>query len=133
MSKFAGSLDTNIVLRLILGDVPSHRAKAKKLLDSTTQQFAVADTVLIEAAFVMERAYGLSRMQIVELLEGFMGLKQVNCNQLMLDKALALYIKNSSLSLEDCALAVYAELNRAIPLYTFDAKLAKSTPSAKLL
>lgn len=133
MAILAGSLDTNVVLRLILGDIPPQRAKAKALLGSTAGQFAAADTVFIEAAFVMEREYGMSRTQISELLDGFMGLKQINCNRLMFDKALSLYTKHASLSLEDCALTAYAELGDALPLYTFDKQLAKSTQSAKLL
>ncbi len=34
---------------------------------------------------------------------------------------------------EDCCLATYAELNDAKPLWTFDQKLARQAPDAKLV
>ena len=129
----AGSLDANVVLRLLLNDVADQHQAALALLESKPGQFAVADTALIEAAFVLARHYGFTRAQVAEAIEGFMSLAEVNCNRALFQKALPLYVAHSSLSFEDCCLAAYAELNDATPLWTFDQKLANQAPTAQLI
>lgn len=133
MTQFSGSLDANIILRYLLNDIPSQCESAAQLLKDTPSQLAVADTALIEACFVMERAYSMSRKHIGIALLGFMSLQQVNCNRALFDRALTLFQSYPTLSMEDCCLTIYAELNNAMPLYTFDKKLAKQSQSAHLL
>ena|SRR5665213_1176806 len=133
MTKFTGSLDTNVLLRLLLNDVPEQHTAAKKLIEQTTNQFAVADTVIIELVFALDRYYGFSRLQITEAVDGLMKLKEINCNRVLFKKTLALFINHSGLSFEDCCLAIYAQLNEAEPLWTFDKKLANQVSSAKLV
>lgn len=129
----SGSLDTSVLLRLLLGDVPAQTTAAAHVLNAVRGQVAVADAVFIEAAHVTERYYHLSRNDISELLRQFMRLEVVNCNRRMLDGALVLYIDHPALSFEDCCLATYAELNDACPLYTFDRKLANQLSQAELI
>lgn len=133
MTKFTGSLDTNVLLRLLLDDIPEQHTAAKKLIGQTTNQFAVADTVIIELVFALDRYYGFSRLQIAEAVDGLMKLKEINCNQVLFEEALPLFINHSGLSFEDCCLAIYAQLNEAEPLWTFDKKLANQVSRAKLL
>lgn len=133
MTKFNGSLDTNAVLRLLLNDIPEQRAAVKKLLQKVSGQFAIADTAIIELVFVLDRYYGFNRSQIAEALDGLMRLKEINCNRILFEKALPLYIDPSSLSFEDCCLTTYALLNDAEPLWTFDKKLANQASSAQLI
>jgi len=131
--KIIGSLDANVILRILVADIPSQYATAKKLIESAEGQFAVSDTALIEVVFVLHKAYGLKRQEVKEAIEGVMSLRQINCNRTLFDNALLLYVTVPSLSFEDCAIATYAKLNSALPLYTFDKKLAKNTPGSKLL
>lgn len=133
MPRFSGSLDANILLRLILKDVADQHTAAVELLKKTSGQFAVADTAFIEVVFVLERNYLLTRDQITEAIEGLASLPKINCNHALLEKALVTFKINSSLSFEDCCLAAYAELNDATPLWTFDKKLANQISSTKLL
>lgn len=133
MTKLSGSLDTNVTLRLLLNDIPEQHAAAQELVEQARDQFAVADTVLIEVVFVLNRYYGFSRIQIAEAIDGFMKLREINCNRALLENALPLYVSRPSLSFEDCCLAIYAQLNDAEPLWTFDKKLANQAPSAKLV
>ena len=133
MVAFSGSLDANVLLRLLLNDLPDqHQAVVKLFLDSS-KQFVVADTAVIETVFVLERNYKFTRNAIVETIEGLMSLTEINCNRPLFIKALPLYLKRSGLSFEDCCLATYAELNNAKPLWTFDQKLAKQASNAKLV
>ncbi len=133
MTKLTGSFDTNVLLRLLLNDIPEQRIAIKKLLSHAVNQFAVADTVIIELVFVLDRHYGFSRLQITEAVDGLMKLREINCNRTLFERALPLYIDHPSLSFEDCCLAIYAQLNDAEPLWTFDKKLANQAPSAKLI
>lgn len=133
MATFSGSLDANVLLRLLLNDVPVQNAAATKLLQDSAGQFAVADTAIIEVVFVLERHYEFTRLQIAEAVEGLMSLPEINCNRGLFATALPFFSKHPALSFEDCCLAKYAELNEAKPLWTFDQKLANQALSAKLV
>jgi predicted nucleic-acid-binding protein len=133
MTVSAGSLDANVLLRLLLNDVADQHQAVVKLFERSVGKFSVADTAIIEIVFVLERHYQFSRSAIVETIEGLMSLTAITCNQPLFVAALPLFSKHSGLSFEDCCLAVYAGLNNAEPLWTFDRKLAKQTSSAKLL
>src|ERR1035441_4133272 len=133
MTKFTGSLDTNVVLRLLLNDIPEQHLAAKKLIEQATNQFDVADTVIIELVFALDRYYGFSRLQIAGAIDGLMKLKEINCNRAFFENALPLVINHGGLSFEDCCLATHAKLNDAEPLWTFDKKLANQSSSAKLI
>lgn len=133
MSTMAGSLDTNAVLRLLLDDIPEQRQQVVALLASTKKQFSVADTVFIELVFVLGRFYDYSRVATVETVRNLAGLAQLNCNRVMLDRALEYYGSHPALSFEDCVLVAYAELGDAAPLYTFDKKLASQVQHAALI
>jgi len=133
MPKFAGSFDTNVLLRLLLNDIPDQHNAVKKLMQQTSNQFAVADIVIIELVFALSRYYAFSRIQIADAVDGLMKLRGIICNRTLFEKVLPLFIDSSSLSLEDCCLAIYAQLNEAEPLWTFDKKLANQVSIAKLV
>ena len=133
MTVFAGSLDANVLLRLLLNDVADQHQAALNLIQSTKTQLLVADTAIIEVIFVLERHYEFSRTNITEAIEGLTLIAQLQCNQKLIQPALQLFVKHPSLSFEDCCLAVYAELNNAEPLWTFDRKLARQAITAKLV
>ena len=128
------SLDANAVLRLLLNDVPQQRTAVLALIQKHRQeQLAVADIAWAEVIFVLGRNYGLSRQQIATAILEVIKQSEINCNRPMLIRALDHFVAHSGLSFEDCALAVYAQLNNADPLYTFDKKLAHSIPNATLI
>jgi predicted nucleic-acid-binding protein len=133
MATSSGSLDANVLLRLLLNDIADQHQEVVRLFQNATGQFAVADTAIIEAVFVLERNYQFTRAAITETIEGLMSLTEINCNRPLYIKALPLFAKYPALSFEDCCLAVYADLNDARPLWTFDRKLAKQVPSARLV
>ena len=87
MTKFAGSLDANILLRLLLNDVVEQHAKALKLFNEKDGQFAIADVAVIEVVFVLCRAYGFTREQASEAVEGLTRLPRMSFNRtLFLEK-----------------------------------------------
>ena len=133
MGRSPGSLDANVVLRLLLNDVAEQHKAALELFHGASGQFAVSDTAIIEVVFVLCRAYGFTRVQAQEAIEGLMKLRELNLNRILFEKALPLFVKHTGLSFEDCCLAIYAELGDVEPLWTFDKKLASQVSAAKLI
>ncbi len=132
MSKLVGSLDANVILRLLLNDVPEQHQAALRLFHGANGQFAVADTAIIEVVFVLCRAYGFTREQTRQAVAGLMKLSELNLNRNAFDLALPLFVSYPGLSFEDCCLSVYSQLNDAEPLWTFDKKLANQVSNAQL-
>jgi predicted nucleic-acid-binding protein len=131
MAKFAGSLDANVLLRLMLNDIPEQHDAAVSLLESSRYQFAVADMALIEFVFALEKHYQFKRSAIQETVEALLSLPVINANRALMETVLPLYVKMGGMTFEDCCLQVYADLNNALPLWTFDRKLADRAPAAK--
>lgn len=128
-----GSLDTNILLRLLLNDIAVQHSAVKRLLTQNAGQFSVADAAIMKLVFVLQRYYGFTRPQIAEAITGLMRLDKINCSSGLFEKVLPLFVNSPALSFEDCYLATHAVLNEAEPLWTFDKKLASQTSSARLV
>ncbi len=72
------------------------------------------------------QSYRLDRAILASLLLRLASIDQINCNRIMLERVVPLYMEHPGRSFIDLALAVYAELNGATPLLTYDRKLAKA-------
>lgn len=127
----AASLDTNIILRLLLKDVPEQHQQAVALIDQFTR-LNIADIAVSEAVFVMGRNYQLPRHEIADAMLDFLRDRKYDCNRSLFAKAFPLFVAHPALSFEDCCLAAYAELDGALPLYTFDQKLAQQVEGVEL-
>jgi predicted nucleic-acid-binding protein len=126
------SLDTNCLLRWILGDVPAQTEAIKNLISSGTT-LAAPDAVLIETVFVLEKVKKLSRPVIEKALMVIIGEATIKCSRELFTETLPLYRIHPKLSFIDCYLSVLARRTGAEPLYTFDQKLAKQLPGVTLL
>ena len=122
-NRKVASLDTNILLRLVLGDVPKQTLLAEELIKKSAV-LNVADIVIIEVVFVLEKIYKLSRKEVVESVYAIIRHPKINCNRKLFELTLPIYSTNAKLSIVDCALTQYAILNNATPLHTFDKALA---------
>lgn len=131
--KTRESLDTNIILRLILNDIPKQCRKIQDLLMRQHIVYDVADLAIAEVVYVLKGDYGLSREQIVDGIHKLLSFPGVNYNQNLFEQVFPMYLEHPQLSFNDCCLAGYAALNEAEPLWTFDKVLAKESPTAKLL
>ncbi len=127
----SGSLDANVLLRLLLRDVPKQHRAAANLL-TTGGQFAVADAACMEVIFVLGRAYELNRAQQKEAVMGLLSQPQILGNADLFATAFELYEAHPKLSFEDCYLVSHADVVGSRPLWTFDKKLALQT-AAELL
>ena len=126
------SLDTNVLLRWLLGDIEEQAKIATRVIYSA-KSFDISDMAINEVVFVLERVVKADRKVIADNIYRILAQENFNCNRLLLKPATELYIQHSNLSFVDCCLAVQAELNNTTPLYTFDKKLAAQLKSAKLL
>ena len=125
------SLDTNVVLRLLLQDSPEQAARVAKLFAaSKPNSLVVADAVFFEVAWVLAGpAYRLSREVVAAALQQIAAIPQVSCNRPLIERAVPLYRQHAQLSFIDICLAVHAELNGATPLLSFDRALARQLPA----
>lgn len=127
-----GSLDTNILVRLVVGDVPAQTHLVETLMTQAAK-FDVADIVIFELVFVLEKLYFFSRADIIESVSSIIRNKKINSNRKLFESMLSMYLENPKLSFVDCTLPEYARLNKAEPLFTFDQKLAKTYDTVTLL
>ena len=133
MSKLAGSLDANALLRLILNDIPAQSVAVTKLLSNVQHRYAVTDLAIVEVEYALRTHYGFSREQIEDTLGTLLLHPSIHTNTRLIQQVFALYTTHTKLSFTDCCLAAYAEMNDAKPLWTFDRKLAKQSNGAARL
>ena len=127
------SLDTNILLRLILDDVPEQGQKVQALISGKNRRFRIDDLALTELVFVLEKIYRLGRSEIAETLDIILSIPQFVIDRPLFRATVQLYLAHSSLSIADCYLAAAASEHGAVPLWTFDKKLAHQCSDAREL
>jgi predicted nucleic acid-binding protein len=115
------SLDTNVVLRFLLDDVPEQTKKATTVIEKN--KVYVTDVVVVEIIYVLEKVIKLSRQDIVRLVTDFLGFANVVYNPYFLLEVIQLYEHHSSLSVVDCYAAAEAKAYNN-QLVTFDKRLA---------
>lgn len=70
------AIDTNVVVRYLIGDDPGQVAKARVAID--TGSVFVSTTVLLESEWVLRSVYGLAREEVAKALRAFLGLPNVS-------------------------------------------------------
>jgi predicted nucleic-acid-binding protein len=114
------SLDTNVVLRFLLDDVPEQTKKAAEIIEK--EKVYVTDVVVVEAIYVLEKTLQLARKDIAELVTSFLGFANVVYNPYFLVNAINLYEQHPALSMVDCYASAEA-LAYSNQLITFDRRL----------
>ena len=70
------ALDTNIVVRYVIGDDPEQAARARAVVDAGP--VFVSTTVLLECDWVLRSAYGFGGGEVAAALRAFAGLPSVS-------------------------------------------------------
>lgn len=125
------ALDTNVVLRLVVPDIPEHHERARQLITTPGTRFAVSDYVFVEVVFALDRYYGLARDQITQIITTFMAWDCIDSHSNKISPAIEFWRTHPKLSFEDCLMAEDAQANGTVPLWTFDDKLAIQHPAAR--
>ncbi|CAN5741829.1 hypothetical protein BH24ACI3_BH24ACI3_08370 [soil metagenome] len=116
------SLNANVVLRSLLGDIPEQSRKADEVI--TGSQCYISDVIFTEVVFALEKLMEVSRSDIFKIMTKFLAFPNVRSNEKVLNGALELYAQSRKLSFADCYAAVEAENSGAV-LLTFDKDLIK--------
>jgi len=125
------SLDTNCLLRWLLGDIPEQTALITTFINSG-KNVAVADVALIETIFVLEKLKKISRETIEKAVMAVIGKDTILCNRELFMEVLPIYTGHPKLSFVDCYLEVLARKTGTAPLLTFDKKLAHQLSGVQL-
>jgi predicted nucleic-acid-binding protein len=124
----AGSLDTNLLVRLITRDVEQEYELVCELLDQHGVQYIVPDLAIAELVFVLGRHYSIPRDAIRHCLIQIILHPSLKIKSNLILKTLAYFAKHTALSFEDCYYACLAEDTKTTPLITFDKDLVKKFP-----
>lgn len=126
------TLDTNLILRWLLDDVPA-QTKAVDLLFAQSAELVAPDVALIEVVFVLEGVMRVTRPTIGEGVRALLGHANVKADRALWAEVLRRYEGLPKLSVADIYLALRADAKGEAPLLTFDKKLAGQMASAELL
>jgi predicted nucleic-acid-binding protein len=70
------AVDSNVVVRLLVGDDPEQAKRATALFAREPEIF-IAKTVVVETAWVLHGVYGFSRSEVAEAVQRLAGLPNV--------------------------------------------------------
>ena len=127
------TLDTNLLLRLALRDIPEQYTIVRNLVTTPGARFRVTDTGINEMVHALINHYGLSRRQVAEIIRSIISDGSLDANNAFLDGVLSVFEAHTAMSYTDCYLAEEARASGNVPLLTFDKKLAAQHEAAKLV
>lgn len=126
------TLDTNVLLSLILEGQPHQREKTVRMLADSNRSFLIPDLVFAEAIRVITKQADIPRTKAAEaIFRALSAFYNLSYDLHIVTDVFHDYITHPALSFEDCYLAYCAAKNHAEPLWTFDKKFAKESPTAK--
>ena len=73
------AIDTNLVVRFLVGDHPAQSAKAKALIEA--EDVFVSSTVILETTWVLRSVYDYSNDQLRAALTAFAGLPRISLEE----------------------------------------------------
>lgn len=82
------SLDTNVLLRLVMGDDEAQQKRAVETLEGA-EVVAISVHALCEFAWVLDRAYGVSRSDISNAIRHVLDMRNVVANRPTIEAGLA--------------------------------------------
>lgn len=116
------AIDTNVVVRLLVGDHPDQSARARELIDR--HKVLASTTVVLESEWVLRGAYGLAKPDVLAALRAFAGLPNVTLQEPG-RVAAALKWADGGMDFADALhLAAAADCEAFV---TFDQKMAKAS------
>lgn len=129
------ALDTNLLVRLFVSDDATQAAKVRKLLDRHAAEdaaFWIADTVLVELTWTLERSYTRPRADVVRCIDALLGNATLALESpAAVAEALVLYAAGPA-DFADCLLASKALRAGCDSLRSFDKKM-RGLPGVVLL
>ena len=119
-------IDTNVVLRYLLGDHAEFSPRAEAFmadLSEGTKNAEILGVVIVECVYVMEKYYEIPKREIVEKLSAILNFSGiVNSDRSEQLEALLKY-ENSDIDIVDCILAAHSSPERVV--ISFDKDIEK--------
>ena len=121
------ALDTNVIVRYLVGDHPEQAEAARALLERLTpgNPGFICREVVMEVGWVLERAYRFTRAQIAEALMDLTASDSLVVEHGDDVAAAAYRYRQGGVGFSDLMVLAAAERAGAVPLYTFDRRLAR--------
>ena len=129
------AVDTNVLVRLVVNDDQAQAAKARALFDSQADQddsLWIADVVLAELVWALDRSYGRPRGDIVAVLRALSTNATVKLESAAAMVAATALYERGPADFVDCLLAVKAQQQGCDTLRSLDRKM-KALPGVALL
>lgn len=128
------ALDTNVLIRYLVDDVPEQAEAARALIDELTPDAPgfICREVVLEVGWVLERSYRFTRPQIAETLMNLTASDTLVVEHSDDVAAAAYRFRQGGVGLADLMILRAAERANSTPLRTFDRRLARM-PGAELL
>jgi len=122
-------LDTNVILRLLIGDVPEQLSEAKQLfkeVESGLTTGLISILVINELVWILENFYQKSRKDYLPLLQKLFSLKNLKILEIKKKDLLVIFkqMAETNLDFTDVYLWWLAQ-ERKIKISSFDKKLLK--------
>ncbi len=115
-------LDTNLLLRHLLGDVPEQSARAHVLLKRVEGglRVRVTESIVFEAVFTLQRTYKKSRQEISDNLLPILELPGISLpGKAIIREAFRLFLETPLSIVDACHAALMADLGLT-EIYSFD-------------
>jgi len=128
----AATLDTNLLLRLALRDVPEQYTIVKALVTAPGARYRVTDMAISEMVHTLSHHYALTRPQIADIVRAVILDPSFDTNKDFIENVIECFLDHPALSYIDCYLAEEARVSGNTPLLTFDKKLASQHVTAQL-
>ena len=126
------ALDTNVIVRYLVADDAEQAEAARALMEGLTfdSQGFICREVAIEVVWVLERFYRFTRAQIADVL-----VELISTDSLVVEAAddvarAAFTYRQGGVGFSDLMILSSAERSRAVPLHTFDRRLARMEGAA---
>ena len=121
------ALDTNVIVRYLVGDHPEQAEAARVLLEGLIpgNPGFICREVVMEVGWVLERAYRFPRAQIAEALMDLTASDSLVVEHGDDVAAAAYRYRQGGVGFSDLMVLAAAERAGAAPLYTFDRRLAR--------
>jgi predicted nucleic-acid-binding protein len=119
-------IDTNVVLRYLLGDHREFSPKAEAFMSDVfegTKKAEIPNVVIVECVYVMEKYYGIPKSEIAEKLIGILNFSGiVNSDRSEILEALLKY-DSLNMDIVDCILAARSSPEKVV--ISFDKDMGK--------
>jgi len=123
------ALDTNVLVRFLVGDDARQTACAKALVEKAENQgdaLLIPSPTLVETIWVLQSSYGCSRSAILNALERLTLMPVLRFESFETVRALISHGRSSRLGLTDLLIGLHGREAGGEVTVTFDKKAAKS-------